>query len=109
MRFSSGLAKTFPFASHAMQVGFSDASTKMIGPAMSEGVSADTHVWSSGGSSISFSAASAVGADCLRAFVFVLVPVSRSRCLRFFGLSPLNVSGFTMVGSMISGLGVILW
>lgn len=79
----------------------------MTGPDMSLGAPAETQVWSSGGSSISLSAVMLVSAGWLVAEVlgvfggwFVSVGsevVVWSLCLRFLGLSPLNVSGFTIV------------
>ena len=68
----------------------------MTGPATSEGASADTQVWSSGGSSSSPVRVSSVEADGLAALG--LDPEeSGSRCLRFFGLSPLKVKGLTIL------------
>lgn len=45
--FSSALAKTFPLASHATQVGGSEGRANIIGPIMSVGASAVTQLSSS--------------------------------------------------------------
>lgn len=74
----------------------------MTGPATSEGASADTQVWSSGGSSSSPLCVTSVEEDGLAALG--LDPEeSGSRCLRFLGLSPLKVSGLTIVGLILVG------
>lgn len=48
--FSSSLAKTFPFASHAMQVAGCEGRANIIGPVMSVGASAVTQLSSSAAS-----------------------------------------------------------
>lgn len=110
MRFSSALAKMVPFASLAMQVGFSDAKTSTIGPAISLGVSAETQLWSSGGLLSSSSVVVLAGAaeeegesSVLRVLADDLPGSEGSRCLRFLGLSPLNVKGLTIFG------GDVMW
>lgn len=92
-RFSSLLANTIPFASLAIHVGSSEGRTRTTGPAMSPTASAETQLWSSGLSSSSDGFAVSVS-------VFRVLEdpsLSALRTLRFLGLSPLNVRGFTIL------------
>ena len=95
MVFSSSLANTFPLASLAMQVGFSEGRTRTTGPARSVGVSAETQLWSSWSASSGalLSLSWRVGLGALE-----VEGVSWSvRILRFLGLSPLKVKGLTIL------------
>lgn len=87
---------TWPLASLATQVGSSEGRTRITGPAMSLGESAETQLWSSGLSSGSGSVLRDLG---------VGASLSVVRVLRFFGLSPLNVRGLTIVVSCVRGIG----
>lgn len=95
MVFSNSLANTFPLASLAMQVGFSEGSTRTTGPARSDGVSAETQLWSS------WSSSGALSSSCVVGVGLVALEVEGEswsvRSLRFLGLSPLKVNGLTIL------------
>lgn len=73
---------------------------RMTGPAMSLGESAETQLWSSGFSSGS-------GSVVLRDLE-IGASLSAVRVLRFLGLSPLNVRGFTILVVRVGGWGLEL-
>ena len=95
MMFSSGLAKTFPFVSHAIQVGGSEGRTKIMGPTTSAVASAVTQLSSSAGAS-----SSGLEAGVVRALEVEEPPNLSSTLtrLRFLGLgSPLNVRSLPII------------
>ena len=92
------LAKTWPLASLATQVGSSEGRTMITGPAISLGESAETQLWSSGLSSGSGSGSVLRDLGARASFSMV----------RFFGLSPLNVRGLTIVVDLCLGNWVVV-
>ncbi len=93
MIFSSKLANTFPFVSHAMHVGGSEGRTKRMGPTMSPVASAVTQLSSSVGVASSGSGFGFEERDWEVDGAFSnLDDTSTSTCLRFLDfLSPLKV------------------
>ena len=90
--FSSSLAKTFPFASHAMQVAGCEGRANIIGPIMSVGASAVTQLSSS---TVSItSGAELTGTSAEERSNFVASGSGALRLRDFF--SPLKDRGLTM-------------
>jgi hypothetical protein len=105
--FSSGLANTLPFVSHAMHVGGSDGRTNIMGPTTSFVASAVTQESSSAGASSSgFEAVSSLDVEESPNLD------SKSTRFRFLGfLSPLNVRSLPIlevVGDAVGSLERVL-
>lgn len=96
--FSMGRAKTLPAASQASAVGGSLGRTIMMGPEMSVTASAETQLSSSLSSAPSSSGFAAL--SCRSGLSSGPAPAPSAASVRFLFLgflSPLNVSGFTML------------
>ena len=101
--FSSGLANTFPFVSHAIQVGISEGNTNIMGPTTSFVASAVTQLSSPAGTS----------SACFEAVRSLEVEESpnlssTSMRFRFLGfLSPLNVRSFPIAEEFLSVIVIV--